>query len=332
MRGLWIVAAVLVACGPKGTDSDPTGTGTASGTTTGGTTSTTGLPTGTPTTGTTTTGPDCSGGALSWSELPIPSSEDFTIGTDGLLYGVSTQSQALIRTDHAGNTEILAPGISSWGRGTRFLPSGDLVVAEPDSGTLLRFDTTTWGHTVLANSLAQPNGIAIGDDGMIYLTQATGRVVRVDPDTAGVTELYDTPVSTDGITFDPDYRTLYWNSESGEIIKAVIDDQGVVIDGPELLTTITGNGGAGFTLLDGMTSDACGNLYVVRMDGRIVRVFPDGTQEVFADLTGGSNFISAANFGNGHGGFELTNLYVMDLNGGVFEVVTDVPGKWEPHW
>jgi hypothetical protein len=45
----------------------------------------------------------------------------------------------------------------------------------------------------------------------------------------------------------------------------------------------------------------------------------------------GGVFISAANFGSGFGGFERENLYVMNLNGGVFEIEMGIPGKWEPH-
>lgn len=321
------IALLLTACSqpqdpkPKPKTTNPTGTATATGTGTG-----TGTGSGTGT-GTGTTAPDCSGGALGWSFLDIDSSEDFTTATDGMLYGVSTSNQALIRSDYDGNAEILAPNVSTWGRGTRFLPGGDLVVAVPDDGTVKRFDPTTWSSTTIASGLAEPNGIAIGDDGMVYLTQMTGRVVRIDPDTQDVRELYDTPVSTDGITFAPDYRTLYWNSEGGEVIKAEIDSDGYVIDGPDVHAQINSGG----DLLDGMTSDACGNLYVVRMGGFIIRVFPDGNQELFADVSGSGAFISAVNFGSGYGGFEETNLYVMNLSGGVIEIETDIPRNWEPH-
>jgi sugar lactone lactonase YvrE len=256
-------------------------------------------------------------------------SEDFTIGSDGMLYGVSTGNDALIRSDYDGAFEILAPNVSTWGRGTRFLPGGDLVVVVPDTGTVQRFDPATWGSVAIATGLSEPNGLAIGDDGMVYLTQLNGLVLRIDPDTLEVREIEPAGDSTDGITFGPDYRTLYWNHEAGEVIRAVLDDDGYVIDGPYLHADLTDFGSG---RLDGMTSDACGNLYVVRMAGQIVRVFPNGSAEIFADLSAtGNPFICAVNFGSGSGGFVETNLYVMDLTGGMFEIETDIPPNPEPH-
>lgn len=332
MRLAAIGLAVTLGCADR-----DTGTPTVPGTGTPGGTTPTGTPAGSTTTpagstgtgGGTTTTLDCSGMPLAWRKLTIPSSEDFTTGLDGKLYGVSTGTGALARSAHDGTHEPLVPNVSTWGRGTRFLPGGDLVVAIPDNGTVRRFDPTTWGSEVIANGLAEPNGIAIGENGLVYLTQASGRVVRIDPDTAQVTTLFDTPVSTDGITFAPDYRTLYWNSESGQVIKAEIDAAGNLVTDPVVHATV--NTGAGFSLLDGMTSDACGNLYVVEMSGRVHRVFPDGSQQVFVDLTNQGPFISAVNFGSGFGGFEETFLYIMDLNGGVFEIETDIPRNWEPY-
>jgi sugar lactone lactonase YvrE len=278
---------------------------------------------------------DCSGYdyPTGFADLDLPTSEDFTISLDGWVYGVDQSSTALVRSDKYGSVELLYPDVSTWGRGTRFLSDGRLVVAEPDTGSLLLFDPNNlWTPTRLLSNLSSPNGVAIGDDDFIYMTQLDGKVLRVDPSTGDSTQLYDTPVSTDGITFAPDYRTLYWNSENGEVIKVVLDDFGVVIDGPMVHAVI--NTSSGFSLLDGMTADACGNLYVVEMGGMIHRVAPDGSQAQFLDVSSapGGTFISAVNFGSGGGGFDTTKLYIMSLGGGMFEVDVGIPGKWEPHW
>jgi hypothetical protein len=323
--------AVLAACSPDPSDpgGSPTGDPPFQSTPT---TDTAGEPpddTGTPVT-TPTTPLDCTVEPLGvpLDFLPIPSSEDFTIGADGLLYGVQTGSGALTRTSREGVEEMLVPNVSSWGRGTRFLVDGDLVVAEPDTGSLIRFDTSTWGKTLLHGGLSQPNGIAIGDDGYVHLTQANGIVLRIEPVTGESTVLHDTPISTDGITFSPDYRTLSWNSENGEIIQVVLDEYGAVTEGPSVITTVDGG------TLDGMTADACGNLYVIVMSGLVVLIKPDGTQRVLVDLSeaNGGDFISAANFGSGVGGFERDHLYVMSLSYGVFEIDIGIDGKWEPHF
>jgi len=261
----------------------------------------------------------------------IPASEDFTIDTDGYLWGVSISTTALVRTLHDGNPEAILPNVSSWGRGTRFLSTGDMVIAEPNSGQLIRVDLAGPSVTPVLGNLQEPNGIAVGDDDMVYLTEMTGKISRVDPYSGDRTVLYDTPISTDGISFAPDYRTLYWNSEQGQVIEAEIDNAGALVGNPAVLANV--NTGY-FDLLDGMTVDVCGNIYVVRMSGYIVRITPDGQQQELIDFSNfqGGVFISAANFGSGYGGFEKENLYVMNLNGGVFEIEMGIPGKWEPHY
>ena len=267
-----------------------------------------------------------------WNRMDnIPMSEDFTIDTDGYLWGVNAETTALVKTLYGGTPELVVPSVSSWGRGTRFLSTGDLVIAEPDGGQLIRVDVTTGSVTPVVGDLQEPNGIAVDEDDWVYLTEMNGRVNRINPYGGERSVIFDNPVSTDGITFSPDYSTLYWNSESGEVIQAEIDAEGAIVGTPSVLALIDDM--AFFDLLDGMTADVCGNLYVVRMSGYIVRVTPQGQQEVVVDLTGvpGGVFISAANFGSGFGGFERENLYVMNLNGGVFEIEMGIPGKWEPH-
>ncbi|MEQ1501443.1 MAG: SMP-30/gluconolactonase/LRE family protein [Myxococcota bacterium] len=258
----------------------------------------------------------------------VDSSEDFTFDTEGYLWGVSTVTQALIRTPLDGVDELMKPNVSSWGRGTRILPgSGDLVVAEPDNGAVIRIDRDTMGVTILAGGFNQPNGIAVRDDGMLFVTQASGRVMRVDPDTGEQTLVYATPQSTDGITFDPTFDHLYWDSEAGEVIVGELDDAGDLVADPTVLTTIVA------PILDGMAADACGNLYVVDMTGVIHRVKPDGTDEVYVSVNSHPNggFVCAVNFGSGFGGWERDHLYVMSLSGGLFEVDVGIPGRWEPH-
>jgi len=267
-----------------------------------------------------------------WRRLDnIPASEDFTIDADGYLWGVSIVTRALVRTTHAGSPEAVIPNVSSWGRGTRFLSTGDIVIAEPDAGQLLLVDPTGPSVAPVLGGLQEPNGIAVDQEDHIYLTEMTGRVNRIDPYTGDRSVVYDNPISTDGITLSPDYGSIYWNSEQGQVIQATLDASGELDGEPTLLATITGGA---FVLLDGMTADVCGNLYVVQMSGYIVRVTPQGDQRVVVDLTGaaGGSFISAANFGSGAGGFERENLYVMNLDGGVFEVEMGIPGKWEPHY
>ncbi len=259
----------------------------------------------------------------------IPSTEDFTIDKDGYVWGVSMNNNALVRTLHDGQMEIMLPNVSSWGRGTRFLPDGNIVIAEPDRAAVVHIDISGPQPvlSILVSNLNQPNGIAVDPNGIIYVTTATGQVVRADPATGDRSVLYDTPVSTDGISFAPDYRTLYWNSEFGEIIKVELDVDGNIVSGPNVFAQING-------FLDGMTVDFCGNIYVVDMGGRIIRIDPQGQQEEFINISGqpGGDFISAVNFGSGAGGFERENFYIMSFSNVLFEIEAGIPGKWEPHY
>jgi hypothetical protein len=260
----------------------------------------------------------------------IQSSEDFTFDLEGYLWGISTMGP-LIRTPMDGELEVMRPDVSSWGRGVRFLPEGDIVIAEPDRGALMRLDRDTMSGEVLRDGINSPNGIAIGEDGFVHMTQGGGDVLRIDPETGDTVRLAEVGISTDGITFAPDYRRLYWNSESGQILTLVLDELGEVVEEPSLLTLIDTD----LAILDGMTSDECGNLYVIKMNGHLIRVLPDGTQEPLMDLNqyGGfeASFVSAANFGSGVGGWERDHLYVMSLDHGVFEIEIGIAGKWEPH-
>ncbi len=272
--------------------------------------------------------PDCD--AL----LPLPAAyvehdfvdahEDFTFSADGYLMGV--YGGALQRMPFGGPAEILVPGMQDV-RGTRFLPDGRLVLADSTNQALRLVDPMTGASEVLASALTNPNGIAIGYDGWVYVT-VQGQVVRVHPDTQEREVFVDLPGNSfDGIAFSHDYRHLYFNEEFGAVHRVEIGADGYAVDeGIEIQMPV-----GPVSILDGMTTDACGNLYVIEMTGEVFRVTPDGQIDLAVDLRGTGAFIPSLNFGPGTGGFDATSLYVMDFLGRLFEVPMGVPGKWEPH-
>lgn len=78
-----------------------------------------------------------------------------------------------------------------------------------------------------------------------------------------------------------------------------------------------------------MALDACGNLYVVVMDGRVYRVAPTGAAVEIADLgADGPVVTTALHFGSGVGGWESDHLYVMDrANAALFAIPVGVSGS-----
>lgn len=255
----------------------------------------------------------------------VPGFEDFTFSADGYLWGISTETYGLYRIPYDGPAELLRPNVSTYARGTRFLPDGVLVSVDYPNNGLIRIDPVTYASTLITGALNSPNGLAIGDEGFVYLTQANGQVRRVDPATGAVGTLVDSPVSNDGLTFSPDHTVLYIDSDTdGSFMAVGVDDLGQVSTPLAPVASLPGSS-------DGMTMDACGNAYVVQIGSQeIWRVAPDGTTSKFVDLPNG--LVVAANFGPGTGGWARDHLFLADLGHGLFEIDAGVEGKWEPHY
>jgi len=277
--------------------------------------------------GTSTEEPECD----SLASLPAPYTtlnwmppvEDFTFLDDGrILAVVGGHLQAI---EHGGASEILVPNLGDV-RGTRLLPDGRAALAHIETGSVLLVDPATGSREVLASGLVNPNGIAIGDDGRVYVA-CTERIMRLDPSDFSqevVAELAGR--SFDGLSFSPDFQRLYFNEEVGRVHWVDFDADGhpgPVQDGPSIPI-------GAFSLLDGMAVDACGNLYTTEMGSTVWRVTPTGVVEPVVEVSGVA-VLPALNFGTGEGGFERDVLYVADFLGRLHAVEVDVDGKWEPH-
>jgi sugar lactone lactonase YvrE len=258
----------------------------------------------------------------------VPGSEDFTFDAAGDMLQVT--GGGLKRTPYGGPSELLVP-LSVEVRGSRLLPDGRIALATIGNGGILLVDPQTGSQEVAASGINNPNGLAIGSDGRIYAATSNGQVVRVDPASGDVDVVVDLPGNSfDGISFSPDFRRLYFNEEFGQIHYVDLDEAGEV--GPARTGARIPLGGLGFSILDGMAVDACGNLYVTEMSGTVWRVrADDGTVEELLDV-GGAAIIPALNFGIAPiGGWRETALYVITFTGAVYEIEVGVPGKWEPH-
>jgi len=293
--------------------------------------------TGTPTTSTSTTStptttpydcelppPPTTWDYLNWT----PPSEEFQFDAIGNLVNIDEVAGWIFETPWGGPPVLLAPYDATEIAAIRFLLDGDLAVADEANGALRRvgLDGT---KTTLLGGLNNPNSMAIRDDGFIFVT-AFDTIFRVDPDSGDSTLVVRLAgADLDGLVFSPDFDHLYFNSdETGQVMLVTLDAVGDAVDSQSVASVDLGWGDQ----LDGQAMDSCGNLYVIRTDGRLLRIQFDGTTEILLDLTH-PGFVSTTSlhFGSGVGGWELDHLYVMNREGGMFEVDMGIDGAAPAH-
>ena len=280
------------------------------------------------------TGPDpCVGlptAPLSWKRLSgVPSTEEFHFDATGLLWSASSDDQAVYETPYGGQPTLLVPFSSFETAGARVTPDGlALAVCDEWDGAVVRVDLATGATSLLVGGLDAPNSIGFDDRGFLYVA-AYGQILRASLSGGPLEVLLSVPFADfDGITFSPDYDTLYFNhDEGGEIGKIEMDADGNVLSVGIVAQIGLGWGGE----LDGMATDACGNLFVVLTGGDIVRVEPSGASALFWSASLPSAWTTSLNFGSGVGGWMRDRLYVMDRANGMLELEVGVEGRPEPH-
>lgn len=259
------------------------------------------------------------------NELKAPASEDFTFDREGNLVGI--YAGGLWHTKAGGEQTLKVPGlVQGSARGMRFLKHGDLIVVDSTANTLLRVTPDGGANPVLAG-LPTPNGVAIGRDGLVYVTHSENEVRRINPDTGAFDVIVDFDTSFDGIVWGLDYETLYVSEELGRIFRVELDAAGKASEPVELVNITEQPGSMG--ILDGMTIDECGNLYAVQMQGIVWQITQQGKAQIIVEKPGG--FMCALNFGSGIGGWKADALYVMDFGGNVSEIPLGFRGRPEPH-
>ena len=260
---------------------------------------------------------------------------DFVFDRAGVLISVS--GGRVWKTPSSGVARVFT-SVGMFGdqsHGTRLLPDGDLVVAMAQSassnGFLLRI-LPDGRSSVLASGFQNANAIEVDLQGFVYVADMTRKqVVRVDAATGAATVLangngLEFPY---GVTFSPDYRTLYIGERSnGNILALEIKPDGTA----GVMRVLARDVGAG--LVDGMAVDECGNVYVTGFDTRqVYRVAPGGgTPELVADLSDLSTSIPSMQWGSGVGGWDPFVLYVIDrFEDRVYELDVRVRGKRAAH-
>ncbi len=261
-------------------------------------------------------------------------SEDFAFDKEGNL--VSTREGNMTRQKKSGGRTLLSPNVGETA-GTRFLSNGDLVVAQVDRGELWKIASDGSTQTILSG-LVYPNGVEVDRDGFVYVSELdAGRIRRINPDNGDATIIATGLEAPNGVSFSPDYKTLYVNSFGGGTVHKITVDGNGDWSAPELLGRVpksTGGGGlpsGGFPGagggLDALTVDECGNVYVTEYElGIIWRFSPEGVREKVVELP--SFWIPNMHWGSGVGGWDENILYVMDRElGRLFELDLGVREK-----
>jgi hypothetical protein len=255
-------------------------------------------------------------------------SEDLAFDREGHLIG--SNDNAIFKSLYNSQPQVFVPNIS-FRAGLRYLPSGQLIVCNNHTGELIRIDPEGTQHVVLSG-LSYPNGIIIDLNGWIYFSEHdNNQVRRVHPYTGEYTVLTDEVSSPNGLTFSPDYSTLYIGGFNG---SGVVYAMSISPDGtPGKLVPWATDVGTGW--LDGMATDACGNVYIADYGATVIyRISPDG-QDVDKVISGAgiSNaYLPNMQWGSGVGGWDPLSLYLPDgWNKGVFEVQIGVPSAPVPY-
>ena len=176
----------------------------------------------------------------SWvTHTGITSAEDFVFDLEGYVVSVDGQGN-LVRSSQDGQTSLVVPGVVGDSAGISMLPGGDVVVADPWAGTLVVVSSEGSVQTLLSG-LSYPNGVEVHRDGWIAVSEHDAGVVRrVDPVTGEFVVLGSGLVNPNGVTFSPDYETLYVNSFGGGTVHKIPLDGDGAAGPPELFASVGG--------------------------------------------------------------------------------------------
>ena len=250
----------------------------------------------------------------------IYATEDFAFDDQGNLVGANAGN--LFRTQYDGTPQLWVPG-AQVSAGLRATSDGIFVYA---AGDALRRINMFDASEVVLGGLSYPNGMDVDLDGWVYVAEQSGnRVRRINAETGEYTVVAEGLNAANGVSFSPDYQTLYVGSFGGGVIYRVHLNPDMSTDYVDNLYTGIGGGG-----LDGMAVDACGNVYVCEFGPAIVwRIPPDGSSiEQLVNLGAETGWIPNMQFGSGYGGWDPYTLYVITFGGSeIYEVPVGVPDK-----
>jgi hypothetical protein len=253
-------------------------------------------------------------------EVVVPGARGYhglAFDESGLIVG--SDGNSLIKSDRDGNWFVFLPG-SGFMQQMTYLPGGDLAYAAGNGVTRV---TPAGGTSIIVSNLSL-YGLILGPDNLLWGAGSSG-IYTIDHNTGSANFLFNLGGATaHSLGFSPAGDRLYIGTIGPSIVYSVdIDAQFNPVGVPTPFATNVGGGWH-----DGVGVDACGYLYVPDFwDSKLFRISPSGAVNVFVDWTTSTGYGHGAVFGNGIGGWEVTNLYVPlpYAGNGVKEVEIGVP-------
>jgi len=253
----------------------------------------------------------------------VPDSDDFTFDNEG--YFLVRSGRDIARLAYGGPPETVVKNVVGE-RNTidslRMLAGGDIVIADYTSDSLVRLDVTTRQQRKLA-SLKSPNKLTIGPEGKLYVVGIEGDIYVVDADSGKNSLIGRVDGRLRGVAFSPDYKTLYASDARNNLLLSLQMRPDGTAEQPRVWVRNLGGGP------DGLTTDACGNVYVSdHNNSSIRRVSPRGSVQVVANI---DRTTSSIGFGSGKQGWDARTLYTVSVErGGSYEIKVGVPAAPPP--
>ncbi|TNF22753.1 MAG: hypothetical protein EP329_28270 [Deltaproteobacteria bacterium] len=263
------------------------------------------------------------------------STEGLTFSADGtLLIGVP---EGLAAVDPDGTAHAVNPGGAGIAHplGLAAGADGATWVCDSDAHALVKVGANGLATVVVDHDgddpLETPNSVALGPDGLVYLTDSClGRVLQIDPATGDVLSRIQMDLATEGspngVAFDDD-GALWFTTENTALLCG---HDGVELTAPiaGLFKVEIGADGLGAPVAvvtgvglfgDGLAFDVEGNLYAIfdtaeglALDESIVFVLPKGATTLTRWF--GVRGLILANLAFGQGAYGETTLYFSLLS------------------
>ncbi len=247
------------------------------------------------------------------------------VDKNGNLFVVNFQKDGtigLVKPD--GEVELFATlPEGSTGNSIQFNAAGNMLVADFTGHNVLEVNTSTKEISVYCHDdrFNQPNDICINKNGVVFASDPDwkndkGQLWKIGTDKRAVL-LKAEMGTTNGICLSPDEKTLYLNESTDKKVWAFDVDPDGNISNQRLFTSFEDHG------LDGMKTDAGGNLYITRYGKGTVAIFsPQGKLITEVELKGKnvSNLV--------FGGKDLKTCFVtLQDRKGMEKFRTDTPGR-----
>ena len=245
--------------------------------------------------------------------------EDLAFDGQGNVYVSLTRKGQIRKITAEGKVSDVASGLAS-PAGLALAPDGALYVCEYGSaatggGKLTRVSLagakTTVATAAGSKPFRNPNHLAINRQGVVYMSDSSGFVARVQGSKA--TLLFDArkqtaAASPNGVALSADQRTLYVNDllAPKSVWKVSLDQQG------NLTAVAPLDLEQPLTLADGIALDCRGRLYISHGLTKLSMADPvtGKVQQIYA----GADLATPANLAFGHGaGFDVRSGYVAQL-------------------